>query len=74
MRLDQVKRYQIKTLLDAGFWQKEIAKLLKITEPTLSRELSRHGGRKHYDPEKAQNRADELAATSHVHHVYGAED
>lgn len=74
MRLDQVKRYQIKTLLDAGFAQKEIAKLLKVTEPTLSRELSRNGGRKHYNPESAQNRADRLATTSHVHYIYGANE
>ena len=74
MRLDRDKRYQIKALLDAGLMQKEIAKLLDITEATLSRELSRNGGRKHYDPEKADNRATRLAATSHVHYVYDAED
>ncbi|MBR2681080.1 MAG: IS30 family transposase [Exiguobacterium sp.] len=74
MRLDRDKRYQIKTLLDAGFAQKEIAKQLKITEPTLSRELTRNGGRRRYDPEKAQNRAKVLASTSHVHYKYGAED
>ena len=74
MRLDRDKRYQIKALLSAGLMQKEIAKLLDVKEPTLSREISRNGGRIHYDPEKAHNRATRLAATSHVHYVYDAED
>lgn len=52
MRLDRDKRYQIKALLSAGLMQKEIAKLLDAKEPTLSREISRNGGRIHYDPEK----------------------
>ena len=46
MRLDRDKRYQIKALLSAGLMQKEIAKLLDVKEPTLSREISRNGGRK----------------------------
>lgn len=74
MRLDRDKRYQIKALLSAGLMQKEIAKLLDVKEPTLSREISRNGGRIHYDPEKAHNRATRQAATSHVHYVYDAED
>lgn len=45
MRLDRDKRYQIKALLAAGLMQKEIAKLLDVKEPTLSREISRNGGR-----------------------------
>lgn len=74
MRLDRDKRYQIKALLDAGLMQKEIAKLLNVKECTLSNELKRNGGRKHYSPENAQNRASRLAATSHVHYIYSAKD
>lgn len=67
MRLNRDKRYQIEALLEAGIPQKDIARMLGISPGGLSKEISRNGGAKRYDPEKAEKRATRLAKKSHVH-------
>ena len=57
MRLNRDKRYQISALLVVGHQQKVIAKQVGISEGGLSKEISRNGGRKKYDPDKADKRA-----------------
>lgn len=57
MRLNRDKRYQIKALLEAGILQKDIARMLKISPGGISKEISRNGGAKRYNPEKAEKRA-----------------
>ncbi|PBC66355.1 IS30 family transposase [Fibrobacter sp. UWS1] len=53
---------------------KNIALQLKVHKSTIYRELNRGGGRQHYDPVKSQERADLLAATSHLHYDYDEDD
>lgn len=67
MRLNRDKRYQMEVLLEAGIPQKDIARMLGISPGGLSKEISRNGGAKRYDPEKAEKRATRLAKKSHVH-------
>jgi len=62
-QLTEIKRYQIHALLKAQTTQKQIAKLLKVSESTISRELRRNKGLRGYRPKqaniKAQNRRKE---------------
>ena len=51
-----------------------IAAQLKVNKATIYRELKRGGGPLHYDPVKSQQRADYLAATSHLHYSYDDDD
>ena len=71
MRLNRDIRYQIYALLVAGHKQKAIAKQIGISEGGLSKEISRNGGCRKYDPEKADKRAVKLQHKAHVHYKYG---
>lgn len=73
MRLNRDIRYQISALLAAGHQQKVIAKLIGISEGGLSKEISRNGGRKKYDPDKADKRAVKLQHKAHIHYEYSDE-
>jgi hypothetical protein len=73
MRLNRDKRYQIEVLLEIGIFQKDIARTLGISPGGLSKEISRNGGAKRYDPEKAERRATKLSKKSHVHLKFGDE-
>jgi len=53
-QLSQAQRYQIEILKKAGKNQKEIAELLGVSAPTISRELNRNKGQKGYRPKQAQ--------------------
>ena len=57
-QLNLAQRYQIEILKEAGKNQKEIAKLLGVSESTISRELARNQGKKGYHPKQAQIKAD----------------
>ena len=57
-RLAQSARYQIQGWLQAGLTLLAIARLLGVHKSTVSREVSRNGGRKGYDAEAAQARAE----------------
>ena len=53
--LNLVQRYEISAHLKAGFSQKEIAKLLKVSTSTISRELKRNKTKRgDYSPIQAQ--------------------
>ena len=51
------ERYQIYALKKAGLKQYEIAEVLKRSESTISRELSRNCGRRGYRPKQAHNKS-----------------
>ena len=51
------ERYQIYALKKAGHKQYEIAEVLKRSESTISRELSRNCGRRGYRPKQAHNKS-----------------
>jgi IS30 family transposase len=51
------ERYQIYALKKAGLKQYEIAKVLKRSESTISRELSRNCGRRGYRPKQAHSKS-----------------
>jgi IS30 family transposase len=57
-QLSQAQRYQIEILKKAGKNQKEIAELLGVSAPTISRELNRNKGQKGYRSKQAQIKAD----------------
>jgi IS30 family transposase len=57
-QLSQAQRYQIEILKKVGKNQKEIAKLLGVSESTISGELRRNQGKKGYRPKQAQIKAD----------------
>ncbi len=71
MRLNRELRYQIKALLDARLFQKDVARQLGITPGALSKELKNNGGRDDYDPERVDRRAATLRREAHVHYRYG---
>ena len=56
--MTEVQRYQIAALLKAGQTNKEIAQIVGVSEPTISRELTRHRGLRGYRPKQAQIKAD----------------
>ena len=56
-QLTEGQRYQIAALMKAGNSNKEIAKIVKTSESTISRELKRNTGRRGYRPKQAQNKA-----------------
>ncbi len=66
MRLNRELRYQIKALLDARLFQKDVARQLGITPGALSRELNNNGGRDWYDPEKAAIRGNLFTANDRI--------
>lgn len=72
LRLEQ--RYKLQALREAKVSPRHIAKLLGVHKSTVYREINRGGGPLHYAPEKSQERADRLAATSHRHYAYGKND
>ncbi len=57
-QLTQEQRYQIEILKKAGKNQKEIAKLLDVSESTVCRELKRNQGKRGYRSKQAQIKAD----------------
>lgn len=56
-QLQQADRDRMETLLDAGQTQREIAKLLKVHESTVSREKKRQRQDGRYDAETAERKA-----------------
>lgn len=56
-QLTEIERYQIQTLLKAGYTQKAIAQELGRSPGTLSRELSRNTGLRGYRPKQAHRLA-----------------
>lgn len=56
--LTERERFFIKNCIDAGDTITEIARRVSRGKSTISEEISDNGGRKNYDPEKAQKRAD----------------
>ncbi len=60
--LTREERYQIYALKKAGHKQNEIAKVLKRSESTISRELTRNCGRRGYRPKQAHSKSVERQA------------
>ena len=60
--LTREERYQIYALKKAGHQQSEIARVLKRSESTISRELSRNCGQRGYRPKQAHDMAVERRA------------
>lgn len=56
-QLTYEQRCQIEVLKKRGFTQKEIAKTVNCSQPTISRELSRNRGQRGYRHKQAQRRA-----------------
>ncbi|MDE9482739.1 IS30 family transposase [Xenorhabdus bovienii] len=56
-QLTEIERYQIFSLKEAGFSQREISKSLNRNPSTISRELRRNREAKKYAPEQAQLKA-----------------
>lgn len=56
-QLTRGKRYQIRTLLKAGFSQSKMAFFLKVHKSTISREIRRNRGDKGYRPVQAHEKA-----------------
>jgi IS30 family transposase len=57
-QLTEIERYQIYTLLKAGFNQKQISEALNRAASTISRELKRNHGLRGYRPAQAQRLSD----------------
>lgn len=63
--LDQHARDRIEGLLDRGYLQKEIAKILKVDKSTVSREVRKHKKKTGvYDAQRAQEKATVARANS----------
>ena len=56
-QLTEIKRYQIYALLKVKTTQKQIAKILKVSGSTISRELNRNKGARGYRPKQANIKA-----------------
>lgn len=56
-QLTQGQRYQIEALLKAEKKQNEIAEIIGVSAPTISRELKRNTGQRGYRPKQAHNKA-----------------
>jgi IS30 family transposase len=56
-RLNQDQRYQIEALIRAKIIQKEIAEIIGVTPPTISREISRNTGLRGYRGKQAHELA-----------------
>ena len=56
-QLTRGKRYQIRALMKADFSQSEMARLLKVHQSTISREIRRNQGDKGYRPRQAHEKA-----------------
>ena len=57
IHITQEERYQIYALKKVGHQQSEIAKVLKRSESTISRELKRNAGKRGYRPKQAHSKA-----------------
>jgi IS30 family transposase len=58
-QLTEIERYQIKTLLKAGYTQKKIAIELGRDPSTIGREIKRNSGLRGYRPQQAHRLAQE---------------
>ena len=56
-QLTKDQRYQISAFLKTGYSQSEIAKEIRKSKSTISRELKRNTGRRGYRPKQADQRA-----------------
>jgi len=67
-QLTKDERYQIKACLQMGMKQVDIAKLLKRSAATISREIKRNTGKRGYRPKQANDQATarRLGAKKHV--------
>ena len=66
-QLTENERYQIYTMKSLGYKQKQIAKHLKRSGSTISRELKRNMGLRGYRPKQAQRLSDERRQNAHKH-------
>lgn len=57
--LTEIERYQMYALRSEGFFQSEIAKELKRSPSTISREINRNKGERGWRPNQAQAKADD---------------
>ncbi|TXK92964.1 hypothetical protein BMR11_17740 [Methylococcaceae bacterium CS5] len=57
-QLTEGQRYQISALLKVETLQKDIALILGVSPPTISRELERNTGKRGYRPKQAHIKAD----------------
>jgi IS30 family transposase len=57
-QLTEGQRYQISALLKARTFQKDIALILGVSPPTISRELERNTGKRGYRPKQAHIKAE----------------
>ncbi|MBL4795542.1 MAG: IS30 family transposase [Pseudomonadales bacterium] len=58
-------RCQISALKKSGLSQRQMANVLEVSQPTISRELSRNSGKKGYHHKQAQNKATSRRKESH---------
>ena len=56
-QLTQCQRYQIKSLLESGHNQAEVAENIRVHKSTISREVKRNRGQRGYRPKQAQHKA-----------------
>lgn len=56
-QLTEIQRYQIEALMKAEKKQTEIALIIGVSAPTISRELNRNTGQRGYRPKQAHNKA-----------------
>jgi IS30 family transposase len=56
-QLTQIQRYQISVLKKTKHTQSEVAQVLKVNRPTVSRELRRNIGGRGYRPKQADEKA-----------------
>ena len=66
-QLTENERYQIYTMKSLGYNQKEIAKHVKRSASTISRELKRNTGLRGYRPKQAQHLSDERRQNAYKH-------
>lgn len=63
-QITREERYQISALQQAGLNQSEIAKVLKRSPSTISRELNRNRGKRGYRPKQAHYKSEERRAVN----------
>lgn len=66
-RINREDRIRIRAFLDAGVKKNEIAKRLGLHRATVYREISRGKGRRVYNPDRAEKRANELFSSCRRH-------
>ena len=57
-QLTEAQRYQISALKKAGISNKDIALIIGVSKPTITREIQRNSGKRGYRPRQAQIKAD----------------